>query len=180
MSPLDPTQRDLRLDEGSNGEVINVADGVCFIATANIGNEYTATKVLDKAISGRFPIKIEMESLDSDQLLDLFEVFFPTKTHHQLSVMRKLCDISEDIRLECKNEDSNLSTALSSRSLVKMAELVMDGFTLEEIIEVSIFTEYPDDVGADSERTFVSQIVQKYFPVDVANPIVDPRKKKKS
>ena len=55
----------------------------------------------------------------------------------------------------------------------------MDDFTLAEIAEMSIYPEFPDDGGADSERTFVKQILQSYFPVDVANPIGDPRKKTK-
>ena len=46
MTVIDPTQRYLRLDEDAEGAVIKVADGVTFIATANIGNEYTATKVV--------------------------------------------------------------------------------------------------------------------------------------
>ena len=49
MPAIDPTQRYLRLDEDESSSVVKVADGVCFIATANIGNEYTATRVLDKA-----------------------------------------------------------------------------------------------------------------------------------
>ena len=64
--------------------------------------------------------------------------------------------------------------------MVEMAELVMDGFTLEEIAEASIYTEYPDNGGADSERAFVKSILQKYFPKDVKNPINDPLKNKKT
>lgn len=176
---LDPTQRCLRLDEDENSKVIKVEDGVCFIATANVGNEYTATKVLDKAISGRFPIKIEMEPLDSDELKDLFSIMFPTEDGGKRNILDKLTSISEDIRIECKKEDANISTIIPPRSLVKMAELVMDDFTLAEIAEMSIYPEFPDDGGADSERTFVKQILQSYFPVDVANPIGDPRKKTK-
>lgn len=58
--------------------------------------------------------------------------------------------------------------------MVEMAELVLDGFTMEEIAEVAIYTEYPDDGGADSERAFVKSIVQKYIPKDVKNPMNDP------
>ena len=60
MTVTDPTQRYLRLDEDSASSVINVAEGVSFVATANIGNEFTATKVLDRAISRRFPVKLEI------------------------------------------------------------------------------------------------------------------------
>jgi len=39
MTVLDPGQRYLRLDEAADAPTINVADGVSFIASANIGNE---------------------------------------------------------------------------------------------------------------------------------------------
>ena len=41
-------------------------------------------------------------------------------------------------------------------------ELLYDGFSLEESAEVSIYPQYSADGGADSERTFVKQLVQKY------------------
>lgn len=175
---LDFTQRDLRLDEDSESDVIHVADGVCFVATANVGSEYTSTRVLDKAIAGRFPIKIEMEPLDSDQLKELFRIMFPSSTPKCVTIMDTLASISDDIRLECKKEDTNISTILPPRSMVKMAELVLDGFTLAEIAEMIIYPEYPDDGGADSERTFCKAVLQKYFSVDVDNPIQNPRKRK--
>lgn len=178
MAPLDPSQRDLRLDEDTDGSIINVAEGVCFIATANIGNEYTATKVLDKAISNRFPIKIEMEALTYEQLNELFGHLFPTANPKHIVVMDKLASISEGIRIECKKEDAKLSSMISPRSLVKMAELVLDGFSLQDIAEVAIYPEFPDDGGADSERTFVKQEVQSKLDNNITNPNYDARKKK--
>jgi len=56
MTVLDYGQRYLRLDEANGQETIKVADGVTFVATANIGNEYTSTRVMDKALMDRFTI----------------------------------------------------------------------------------------------------------------------------
>ena len=56
MTVLDYGQRYLRLDEADGQNTIKVADGVTFIATANIGNEYTATRQLDKALMDRFTV----------------------------------------------------------------------------------------------------------------------------
>ena len=50
MTVLDEGQRYLRLDEDINAPTIYVAPGVSFIATANIGTEYTSTRVLDRAL----------------------------------------------------------------------------------------------------------------------------------
>ena len=54
MTVLDSGQRYLRLDESNTQETIPVAEGVTFVATANIGNEYTSTRVMDKALMDRF------------------------------------------------------------------------------------------------------------------------------
>ena len=63
MTVLDYGQRYLRLDEQSGSDTIKVADGVTFVATANIGNEYTSTRVMDKALMDRFTI-VEMDVLN--------------------------------------------------------------------------------------------------------------------
>ena len=62
MTVLDYGQRYLRLDEADGSDTIKVADGVTFVATANIGNEYTSTRVMDKALMDRFTI-VEMDVL---------------------------------------------------------------------------------------------------------------------
>ena len=40
--------------------------------------------------------------------------------------------------------------------------MLFDGFSLEEAAEVSIYPQYDNTGGVDSERTFVKQIVQKF------------------
>lgn len=178
MTVTDPIQRCLRLDEDENSEVINVAEGVCFIATANMGNEYTATKVLDKASARRFPIKLEMAPLTADELKTLFTIKFSERDTPQRKLMDGLTEIYDDLIAQCKLEDAPISTIISPANMVEMAELVMDGFSLEEIAEAAIYPEYPEEGGADGERSFVKSIMQKYFPKDVKSPINDPRVKK--
>jgi len=175
MTVTDPIQRCLRLDEDEESSVVNVAEGVSFVATANIGNEYTATKVLDRASARRFPIKLEMSPLTGKQLVSLFDILFgDTRTPEEKALMKTLTKISDDLIAQCRLEDSPISTIIPPANMVEMAELVMDGFSLEEIAEAAIYTEYPDEGGADSERAFVKSILQKHFPKDVKSPINDP------
>ena len=47
MTVLDQNQKYLRIDEAPDTPTVAVADGVTFVATANIGAEYTATRVLE-------------------------------------------------------------------------------------------------------------------------------------
>ena len=44
-----------------------------------------------------------------------------------------------------------------------MAGLLYDGFGLDEAAEVTIYPQFSDDGGIDSERTFVKQLIQKYI-----------------
>jgi len=179
MTVTDPTQRCLRLDEDENSAVVTVADGVSFVATANIGNEYTATKVLDRASARRFPIKLEMSPLSGDELKHLFSILFHSRTDEETKLMKTLAAISEDLIAQCRMDDAKISTIIAPANMVEMAELAMDGFNLEEIAEAAIYPEYPDEGGADSERTFVKSIMQKYFPKNVKSPINDPLANKK-
>lgn len=177
MHVTDPLHRCLRLDEDRKGQIIKVAEGVCFIATANIGNEYTATKVLDKASARRFPVKLEMTPLTAQELRNLFTLSFDMRSPEQEKIMTLLTNVYEDLIEQCKMEDAAISTIIPPANMMEMAELAMDGFTLQEIAEAAIYTEYPDDGGADSERAFVKSILQKYFPVDVKNPVKGPKVK---
>lgn len=175
LPTIDPTQRCLRLDEDENSSLIQVSEDVTFIATANIGNEYTATNVLDKALSRRFSIKLEMLPLDESQLKNLFSILFPDRSKEQINLMNTLALISDNLIAQCRMDDPKISMFISPANMVEMAELVIDGFNLEEIAEAAIYPEYPDEGGAgESERVYVKSILQKYFPVDVKNPINDP------
>ena len=158
MTVLDAGQRYLRLDEASSQATINVADGVTFIATANIGNEYTSTRVMDKALMDRFTI-IEMDLLNKEEETDLLKYMFPLVKSDSLA---NIAGITEMTRKECSNEESRLTAPVSTRTAVEIASLLFDGFTLEEAAQITIYPQYSADGGVDSERTFVKQIVQKF------------------
>jgi len=158
MTVLDAGQRYLRLDEASGQATINVADGVTFIATANIGNEYTSTRVMDKALMDRFTI-IEMDLLSKDEEADLLRYMFPLVDNKGIE---SIAGITEMTRKECTNEESRLSAPVSTRTAVEMTSLLYDGFTLQEASDITIYPQYSADGGVDSERTFVKQIVQKF------------------
>lgn len=181
MSVLDPTQRYLRLDESDNSAVVQVASGVTFIATANIGNEYTSTRVMDKALTLRFPAIVEMKLLTADQEGALLDVIYPNANTEQKKSFRIICKISEDTKKQYKMEEAKITNFVPTGQVVEMAEMVMDGFNLTEIAEMSVYTLFDDAGGADSERLFVKQIVQKYLDTTASNvksPIIDPATKK--
>jgi nitric oxide reductase NorQ protein len=158
MTVLDPIQRYLRLDEKSNSPTIKVAEGVSFIATANIGSEYTATRIIDRALLDRFTI-LEMDVLSYEQEYQLLS----SKCTVNQETLLKLCDIIKDIRKEVKSDTPRISTTVSTRATLEIAELLEDAFTLEQAIEILVYPLFSDEGGNDSERTYVKQVVQKYL-----------------
>ena len=158
MTVLDLNQRYLRLDEKDGSPTIKVAPGVSFIATANIGNEYTSTRVLDRALFDRF-ITIEMDQLDTAMEFKLLKMKYAAVSDHEL---KSIAEIADATRKESKASNPKLTMSLSTRAAVEVASLIYDGFTLAEAAEVSIYPFFSEDGGIDSERTFVRQIVQKY------------------
>ena len=158
MTVLDYGQRYLRLDEQENQATVKVAEGVTFIATANIGNEYTSTRVMDKALMDRFTI-VEMDVLNEDEENTLLNYMFP---HVDSVLLGNVAKIATLTRTESNSDTARITSGISTRTTVELCGLLFDGFTLEEAAEVSIYPQYDSTGGVDSERTFVKQIVQKF------------------
>ena len=162
MTVLDSGQRYLRLDEQDGQATINVAEGVTFIATANIGNEYTSTRVVDKALMDRFTI-IEMDVLTNTEELGLLQYMFPNVDVEALDAVSQ---ISYQTRVESQGENPKISNGISTRTSVEISGLLFDGFSLPEASEITIYPQYSNDGGLDSERTYVKQLVQKFIKDD--------------
>ena len=158
MTVLDAGQRYLRLDEADGQATIKVASGVTFVATANIGNEYTSTRVMDKALMDRFTI-VEMDVLTDEEENGLLTYMFP---HVDPELLKSVAEIAHTTRMESKSDTGKVSCGVSTRTSVEMAGLIYDGFGIDEAAEVSIYPQFADDGGMDSERTFIKQLVQKY------------------
>ena len=160
MTVLDEGQRYLRLDEDIDAPTIRVASGVSFIATANIGTEYTSTRVLDRALMDRFEI-IEVDILSLDREESLLTKRYGDVVEKDL--IHAVADIADATRKEWRSEEGKLNTMVSTRMTVRVCELLADGFTLLEASEVAILPFFDASGGADSERTFVKQIIQKHI-----------------
>jgi len=158
MTVLDYGQRYLRLDEQDGQNTIKVAENVTFIATANIGNEYTSTRQLDKALMDRFTI-VEMDMLNETEENELLTYMFSNVDSTLISNVSKIASLT---RSEASSDTARVPNGISTRTTVELCGLLYDGFSLEEASEVSIYPQYDNTGGVDSERTFVKQIVQKF------------------
>ena len=159
MPVLDEGQRYLRLDEKEDQATINVAEGVTFVATAKVGNEYTATRLLDKALMDRFTV-IEMDILNNEEEAGLLKYMFPNVEKKSLEDIASIAHLT---RIESLNEAARIDSGISTRTSVELAGLLFDGFRLEDAAEITIYPQYDSSGGVDSERTFVKQIVQKFI-----------------
>lgn len=157
MTVLDH-QRYLKLDEDKEQKTINVAEGVCFIATANFGNEFTTTRVLDRATLDRFLI-IEMALLTQEQEYNLLTLKYPNVDKYDIELLTKL---TESIRENYLSDDRTLSNMVSTRMCEEIVEALEDKFTLAEAFELTILPFYDKDGGIDSERTKIILLIDSF------------------
>ena len=158
MTVLDEGQRYLRLDEAEGQATIKVAKGVTFVATANIGNEYTSTRVMDRALVDRFT-QIEMDVLNKDQEAGLLKALYPDVDQE---LLENLAELSHITRVESTGDEGKLTTHVSTRTAVEAAGLIHDGFSLSEAAEVTVLPRFDATGGLESERTYVKQVLQKF------------------
>jgi hypothetical protein len=113
---------------------------------------------MDKALMDRF-IVVEMDVLDEDEEFGLLKYMFP---HVDEDLLKSVATITTTTRRESKSEAGRITNGVSTRTSVEIAGLLFDGFGIDEAAEVSIYPQFSDDGGLESERTYVKQLVQKF------------------
>lgn len=166
MSVTDKEQGYLRLDAEKGTPEIKVAPGVTFIATANVGVDYTSTRTIDKAMKDRFTTVIEMNFLTQDQETKLLHKEYPGVP---LPDIELLCRCVSGIRAEQNNSDSEITTDCGTRVTKEAASMLQDGFTLAEVFDGLIYPIFSDDGMEGSEREAVKQLCQAFVPASGKN-----------
>lgn len=169
MTVLDPGQRYLRLDEAVGAPTVKVAEGVSFIATANMGAEYTAVRVMDRALIDRFTIA-EIPYLNEVQETSLLSKIYPELDK---TAAKNLAEIASATRKELDSDMPQISTMISTRAVIEMAGLIADGFSLTECAQVGIYPLYSAEGGLQSERTFMKQLIQKFVPDGTSDDLIE-------
>jgi len=166
MPVLDVNLRELRVDENIDYPPIKVADNVSFVATANIGVEYTSTRVLDRALTDRF-VSVEMNPLDKLGIIELLNNKYPSLPPN---IKEKIAQVSEVIQREISSPDSELSSHVSTRSILEFAEMIGDGFSFDQALDLIVYPLFDDDGGVESERVYCRQLIQK-----IHNPLTNSK-----
>lgn len=146
----------IALDESEDGAIVYRGKGVSFIATANIGMEYTGTEKLDRALFDRFKVKID---LDYPEPETEFKILKNRAPDAKKDILKKLADIAK-IQRDLANE-GEMVTKISTRMVIDCAEMLNDHVGLETAVQHSILECFDKEGGADSERTRVATIFQK-------------------
>ena len=107
-----------------NCEPVKIHPECVFIATANVGSQYTGTHKLDRALLDRF-VLIEVDPLNEEMTQQVI-------THYAKSVSKEKVKTIVDIynRINQSHEEFRVNFSLSIRHLKNIADLVSDGFTI--------------------------------------------------
>jgi len=155
---LDPSIRELTLTTEIGTPTIKVADGVSFICTANIGNQFHATNALDEALLNRLTM-LEIKALTYDQRLKLFKSKFDVEK----SLITKMLTFADALDQELQTETSKITRTVSTRQLEDIMGYLEDGFEPLDVFQLLIFPIFSSDGLGDSERSYVVSVCQKVF-----------------
>lgn len=132
-----------------------------FFATANIGSSYTGTHMIDSALSDRFVTKIEMDYLS----VDVEKKILVARTGIDETNAKILASVAKDIRNICNKEDSE-APSISVRNTITCAELVQDGFSCQEAMELvflPLFDKGMGDNDPQSQRAGIKATIMARF-----------------
>jgi nitric oxide reductase NorQ protein len=125
-----------------------------FIATANIGSEYSGTNELDAALENRF-MTIQVD-------------YLPKSIESQVISIRTGCDERSAMKIvgvanaiRERYLDGSLSKTISTRETLACGELIVDGFSLLEAVNFSFCEKFPK-YGENSEYDTVKKIMMGF------------------
>lgn len=106
-----------------NSTPVAVHPECVFIATANLGSEYTGASKLDRALVDRFML-LQVKELPSNVVSFIMSDLFPKISR---KIMKSIIDTYVQVNTGFKSYDNQASFSL--RHLKNICELVQDGFT---------------------------------------------------
>lgn len=117
----------IRYDKGEN---------VLFVAAGNTGFAYVSTQRLDSAFEDRF-IKVQLNYLSPEEETALIQQRYPLV---KMAVATQLAEVARLLRQAEQKEA--LTVSLSTRQVLDAAAYLQLGYTLREVVEEVILTNY--------------------------------------
>jgi nitric oxide reductase NorQ protein len=156
LFPLLDSRRELPVSiaDYKNSRNIKVKDTVAFFATANFGMEYSGTSEIDRALQDRF-MMVELDyppkEIESDILVN--------RTGISSGEANKLIEYFFKIRQLSKGGE--LSTSVSTRHALEVAELIVDGFTMTEALQFVVLPLYEGTKAEGEKSTVLSVLISR-------------------
>jgi len=164
LFPLLDFRQDIRVDEKDTDRIVKVADNVRFMATANVGLEYSATRSIDRALQDRF-LCFNVPYLTGSKLKNYIKSLHGEPMSEQLSPLCKIYEYSHKMV-----KDSKINTAISTRMVLDVIPLFETGaFSMQQVVDnvilsifqtgsssiindASIIREYADSLGVYNNK----------------------------
>lgn len=139
LFPCLDSRRELRLDIADSGSErkVNVHPECVFIATANIGADYSGTQDIDAALLNRF-LPLQLDYMPQDIEAHVLEVRGGVSS----AVAYHIAEIASEIREAYKSD--SITKSISTRETINIAEMVADGFSVSDAFSMVVFNKFMD------------------------------------
>lgn len=135
---------------GENIRSIQVHPDCVFVATANIGAEYTGTMSLDRALVGRF-FPLELEYMPCTEEARVLTNRFKIGQSDAANIVA----VAETVR--SLYDKGDISCSISTRETIQAAQLVADGWSALEAMEL-VYLPLFEGTRSEGERSVVAKI----------------------
>ena len=139
---------------GSGEREIDVNPEVTFIATANVGAEYSGTNSMDRALVNRF-FPLELGCIPKEEEKSVL-VKRAGITRDQAEIIVK---IANNIRSLSNKQE--VSVSLSIRETLMVASLVSDGWSIAKAMEM-IYLPLYEGTKSEGERSIIFKTLSSY------------------
>lgn len=156
MLPVLDGQGYLAMDDDPGTPQIKRGKGILFVATVNLGFEYTGTESLDRAVEDRFGVFLEMHFPPPDAETAILRMAAPSVAEKSLSQLVQIANQQRRLAL-----DQSFSRSISTRTLIVASKFMASGFTIEQAIRSCILRRFSTQGAGSSETELFGQILQK-------------------
>ena len=122
-----------------------------FIATANVGSEYTGTMSMDRALVGRF-FPLELGYMEGKDEAKVLVKRFGINNDDAVNIVA----VAETVRN--KYWKTERSCSLSTRETLMAAKLISDGWSAQKAMELTFLPLF-EGTRVEGERAVVMQII---------------------
>jgi MoxR-like ATPase len=144
----------IEIADSKNERTIKVHEKVTFIATANIGSEYSGTNEIDAALLNRF-LPMQLDYLPEETEIKLIY----KRTGVDIETIKKLMKFVTTVRT--KYMSGELSKSVSTRETIQCGLLIADGFQLIDAIEFVVANKFINN-NYNNEYSDIKKIIMGF------------------